>query len=139
MFKKKIKYTDYNGEVREETFYFNLNKAELMEMEYSKEGGLSAALRRIVEEKSKPKLWHAFKDILLAAYGEKSEDGKRFIKSKELSEAFAQTEAYNNLFLELCSQEEGLGWVKFITEIIPEDMRGEIPPDIQEKLTNNVA
>lgn len=101
MLEKTIKYTDYNGQEREETFYFNLTKAELTEMELSKEGGLAESIKKIVAAKDVPQIIKIFKDLILASYGEKSPDGRRFIKNKELTEAFAQTEAYSELFMEL--------------------------------------
>ena len=103
MLKKVITYTDYDGNERKETFYFNLSKAEIAEMELSISGGLAQMLQRIVDEKDQPKLVAMFKDLILKSIGEKSPDGKRFIKSKEISEAFSQTEAYSDLFMELAT------------------------------------
>ena len=101
MLKKTMTYTDYSGNVRTEDFYFNLSKAELAEMELSHTGGYVQFLKKISDEQDAPKLLAMFKDIILKSYGEKSPDGKRFIKSKELSEAFSQTEAYSMLFMEM--------------------------------------
>lgn len=101
MIKKTIKYVDYDGNERTEDFYFNLNKAESMEMALSEEGGMSAKIDKIIKAQDSAKLVSTFKDIILLSYGEKSPDGRKFVKSKELSEAFSQTEAYVNLFMEL--------------------------------------
>ena len=101
MYVQKIKYTDYNGMERNETFYFNFTKAEVVEMEYGVSGGLTAVLNQISETKDFPKLIAIFKDLILKAYGEKSPDGRRFIKSKELSDEFSQTEAYSELYIKL--------------------------------------
>lgn len=120
MLKKRITYTDYNGTNREEDFYFNLNKAEIMEMEMSTSGGLTEMITRIIETQDAPSIIKVFKEIIMKAYGEKSPDGKRFIKSKELSEAFAQTEAYSELFMELASDSDAAS--KFVNGIIPADM-----------------
>lgn len=120
MLKKVIKYEDYNGVQREETFYFNLNKAELAEMELTIEGGLAAKIEAIINTKNIPELTNLFKDIIMKAYGKKSEDGKRFIKSKELSEEFVQTEAYVELFMSLLSNEEAAA--QFINNILPKDL-----------------
>ena len=103
MLVKTIEYTDYDGETRKETFYFNLTEAERVEMELSKEGGYKAMLQRIIDAKDVPKLTAAFKDLILKSYGIKSDDGRRFIKSKEISEEFSQTPAYSKLFIELLS------------------------------------
>ena len=103
MLKKTITYNDYNGNERTEDFYFNLTKAEIMEMELGTTGGLAEMLTRIVAAQDAPAIIKMFKDIVLKAYGEKSPDGKRFIKSEELSTAFSQTEAYSQLFMELAT------------------------------------
>ena len=103
MLKKTITYTDYNGVERKEDFYFNLTKAEIMEMEMSISGGLTEMINRIVAAQDAPAIVKIFKELVLKAYGVKSPDGKRFIKSDELATEFAQTEAYSQLFMELAT------------------------------------
>lgn len=120
MLKKTIKYTDYDGNEREEDFYFNLNKAEVTEMELSKQGGLSEYIKRIVAAQDAPSLVELFKELICKSYGEKSLDGKRFVKSKELTEEFTQTEAYSELFVELASNAEEA--TKFVNGIMPKNM-----------------
>lgn len=120
MLKKTIKYTDYDGNEREEDFYFNLSKAEVTEMELSKEGGMSEYIKKISAAQNAPELIKLFKEIIMKSYGEKSLDGKRFIKNKELTEAFIQTEAYSELFVELASNADEA--VKFINGIMPKNM-----------------
>lgn len=117
MLKKTITYTDYNGVERKEDFYFNLTKAELMEMEMSTTGGLAEMIQKVVDSKDAPAIIRIFKDLVLKAYGEKSEDGKRFVKSKELSDAFSQTEAYSELFMELATNADAAS--NFINGIVP--------------------
>lgn len=125
MIKKTITYTDYNDVERTEDFYFNLSKAEIAEMEMSQDGGLSNLIKKVVAEQNAPKLMELFKQLILKAYGEKSADGKRFIKNKELSESFAQTEAYSELFMELASDEKAAA--AFINGIIPAEARQALP------------
>lgn len=120
MLKKTIKYTDYNGNDRTEDFYFNLTKAEVLEMEISTSGGLETYINRIISTQDGASIISMFKDLVLRSYGEKSDDGRRFIKSKELSEAFAQTEAYTTLFMELASSADEAS--AFVNGIIPKDM-----------------
>lgn len=120
MLKKTITYTDYNGTERTEDFYFNLSKAEIMEMEMGTTGGLAEMISRIVAAQDAPAIIKIFKDLVLKAYGQKSPDGKRFIKSEELSTEFSQTEAYSQLFMELATNaEEG---AKFVNGIVPSDL-----------------
>ena len=117
MLKKKITYTDYNGTERTEDFYFNLTKAEIMEMELGTSGGLAEMIQRIVDAQDAPSIIKVFKDLILKAYGEKSPDGKRFIKSKEISESFSQTEAYSQLFMELAT--DSVAAAEFVNGIMP--------------------
>ena len=120
MLKKTIEYTDFNGEERKEDFYFNLTTAEIMEMEMGVAGGFSEMTQRIVDAKDVPSIIKIFKELILKAYGEKSPDGKRFIKSEELSTAFSQTEAYSSLFMELATDADAAA--KFVNGIIPTDL-----------------
>ena len=119
MIKKTITYKDYNQVDRTEDFYFNLSKAEVMEMEMSTSGGLAEMITRIVAAQDQPAIIKIFKDLILKAYGEKSPDGKRFIKSDELSIAFSQTEAYSQLFMELATDAEAAS--AFVNGIVPAD------------------
>lgn len=131
MLKKTIDYVDYNGNPRKENFYFNLNKAELMEMELGVTGGMRQLIENIMNKQDIPKIMQAFKEILMRAYGEKSPDGRVFHKSKELSEAFVQTEAYSVLYMELLS--DGKKAAAFINAILPEDFRGTNEPEAEAK------
>lgn len=124
MLKKTIKYVDYNENEREEDFYFNLSKAELTEMEMSLNGGLSVMLKRLVQEKNGAELIRILKEIILKAYGEKSDDGKHFRKGEDLSKSFSETEAYNSLFMEIVSSPESA--MEFVKGLLPSDVREEI-------------
>ncbi len=140
MLKKLINYTDYDGRERSENFYFYLNKAELMEMELGVDGGMQQMIQLIIDKQDIPKIMNAFKTIILKAYGEKSPDGRRFIKSEALSEAFSQTEAYSNLYMELVTDAGAAA--AFINGIVPEDVaaaaserrkQNEAPTEIENK------
>lgn len=124
MLKKTITYTDYNGAERTEDFYFNLTKAEVMKMEMSIKGGLAEMIQRIVAAQDAPAIMEVFEDLILRAYGEKSLDGKHFNKSKELSSAFSQTEAYSILFMELATDADKAS--EFINGIVPADMSKQV-------------
>lgn len=117
MLKKSITYVDYNGVERTEDFYFNLNKAETLGYIIGFEGGIESFIEKVVQEEDVKKLWDLWSDFILMCYGEKSSDGRRFIKSKELSEGFKQTEAYNNLVMELVSG-KGADNAKFVNAVV---------------------
>ena len=124
MLKKIITYTDYNCIERTEPFYFNLSKAELMEMELGVTGGMTEMLDKIIAAKDAPSLMKTFKEMIMKAYGVKSDDGKRLIKSEELSIAFTQTEAYSVLFMELITDDKAAA--DFVNGIIPNEIQAEV-------------
>jgi len=121
--KKTITYKDFNEEEVSEDFFFHLSKAELVELEMSHKGGLSAALERIIAAEDNQGIIAEFKNIILTAYGKRSEDGKRFIKNQELRDEFTSTEAYSTLFMELVTDTDAA--TAFINGIIPADMIAE--------------
>lgn len=127
MLKKTITYTDYNGTTRKEDFYFNLTQAEVTELEVSVEGGLVEMINRIVAAQNGKVIIETFKDIILCAYGEKSPDGRRFIKNQEVRDAFAQTEAYSKLFMELATDAKAAS--EFVNGIVPPKTEKAAPAD----------
>lgn len=124
MLKKTITYIDFDDNERTEDFYFNLTKAELTEMEVSTSGGLTKLLEKLISEKDNTKIVDVFKDLVLRSYGEKSPDGRRFIKNQEVKDAFAQTQAYSDLFMEL-STSAGAATI-FVNGIIPEALKDKV-------------
>ena len=123
MLKKTVKFVDYNGVEREEDFYFNLSKAEVMEMELSTAGGLAETIQRIVAAKDSAAIIKIFKKLVLDSYGVKSADGRRFIKSQELRDEFEQTEAYSQIFMELATDADAAS--NFVNGIVPADIAEE--------------
>lgn len=121
MLKKTIVYHDYDGNERSENFYFNLSKAEVMEMAFSFAGGMTNVIEQMVNTQDTARIMELFKKIIMAAYGEKSADGKRFIKigpdGRRLAEGFVETEAYSELFMELVSDPKK--FADFIAAVIP--------------------
>ncbi len=128
MIKWPITYTDYNGETQTEDFYFNLNKAEVMELNLNANGAYAEYLQRIVDQRDGAKIAQEYRKLILNSYGEKSPDGKRFINSPELTEAFSQTEAYSELYIQLATEEGAAA--KFIEGVLP---KVEAQPPVQDK------
>ena len=134
MLKKTIKYEDYNGVERNEDFYFNLTKAELFQMELGFDGGLEEYIMKIIKAQDVKTIIDLFKKLILQSYGEKSDDGKRFIKVNDegvnLANRFAQTEAFSQLYMELATDDNAAS--EFIKGIIPKGI--DIPDEkINEK------
>jgi len=124
MLKKTITYIDFDGIERTEDFYFNLTRAEITEMELSYEGGLAKTIDKIIKAKDAVSLIKLFKDLVLKAYGEKSPDGRRFIKTKEVTEEFSQTEGYSVIFMELATNDNAAA--AFVTGIVPADIAKKV-------------
>lgn len=129
MLKKAITYEDFNGEEATEIFFFNLSKAELIEMELSHKGGLSESLKEIAASEDGKRIIEEMKSIILTSYGKKSADGRRFMKSDQIREEFASSEAYSVLFMELVTDAEAA--VAFVQGIIPKGMTDE-PASVTE-------
>jgi hypothetical protein len=121
--KKTITYKDFNGKEVSEDFFFHLSKAELVELEMSHDGGLSSAIQRIVETEDNKRIIEEFKNIILTAYGKRSDDGRRFVKNQEFRDEFVSTEAYSELFMELVTDTDAA--IEFINGIIPAGMTEE--------------
>lgn len=120
MLKKTIKYTDFNGVDREEDFYFNLTEAELAEMNLMTKGGLKGYLEAIINTQDTPAIAELFKTIINKAYGVKSPDGRKFVKSPEILEDFIYTQAYSNLYMSLIADADAAA--NFVNGIIPKNI-----------------
>lgn len=127
MLKRTMTYTDYDGNQVTEDFYFNLTKAELLELEMStdKVVGIENTVRRLQEERDGKEIMKMFKEIIRKAIGRKSADGRRFIKNDEIADEFMQTEAYSDLVFELCTDAEK--GAAFFNAIVPQVEKSSIP------------
>lgn len=133
MLKKTITFNDLDGNKLTEDFYFHLSKAKIMEMELSTTGGLEASMKKLIQKRDGATIMSVFKDLILKSYGERSLDGKTFIQNKELSEAFEQTDAYSELFVELVTND--VAAAEFFNGILPEDVREKVE---EEKAAGNL-
>lgn len=133
MIKWQVSYTDYNDNPVTEDLYFHLNKAELVEMNLNANGAYGEFIQRITNSRDYKLLGEEFKNIILNAYGIKSDDGRTFRKSPELRQEFEQSEAYATLYMELISNTDSL--TKFIRGIVPKDLQGKLPENSQLSLT----
>ena len=135
MYKTDITYKDFDGNEFTETFYFNLSKAELLQLELMYPEGYQVYLQRLLDEGNRRGLIAAFNDIITKSYGERSDDGKRFIKSPEISSAFMSSEAFSELFMRMITEE---GYAnKFISAVLPKDLVGDVQHDNMLKLTGD--
>lgn len=127
MYQKKIAYTDFLGNQREETFYFNLTKAELTNMYNSISGGLDKILEEIIAKRDIPRIMEYFELIMDNAYGVIAPDGRRFMKSPELLREFKETQAYSDYYMQLVTDEAEAS--AFVSGILPENLREEVEKD----------
>lgn len=119
MLKKTITYTDLFGVERTEDFYFNLSKPEVVKMQGSVKGGYDVRLKGIASELNGANIMEFFEDLIKKSYGEKSEDGRRFMKSEEISRSFMETPAYEVLFEELVTNDKAAA--EFVNAVMPAD------------------
>lgn len=129
MLKKTITYTDFDGNVRTEDHYFNLTKTEAIELEVSEKGGFSETIKNIVAEQDNKMLLHYFREFIKKAYGEKSEDGRRFIKSEQLSLEFTQTSAFDELIMEFFERPDYAA--EFLVSLFPKDLADKIEAEFK--------
>lgn len=131
MYNKTVTYKDYKGNTRTEDFYFNLNKAELVELELSTKGGLTVMMDRIIAAQDNATLFKIFKDLVSKSYGVLSDDGRKFIKNQEVLDDFMQTEAYSIIFSELATNAEAAA--EFFNNVIPQNLAKELAEEEANK------
>jgi hypothetical protein len=131
MLKREITFEDFNGLTCTETFYFNLSKSEILSLEASQVGGFKASIEKIIETENAKDLIEQFQLLILMAYGEKSDDGKRFVKSEEIKEAFKQSPAYDILFMELATNDKLAA--DFMLGIMPKDLAKAAENELESK------
>lgn len=120
MYAKTIKYTDYNGNEREETFYFNLSKAEIIDLEWRTPGGLENHFKQMMQRLNGQELADTFKMLIQKSYGVKDAEGRRFIKNPEVLANFVETEAYSELYIQLATDDKAAA--EFVNGIFPKDV-----------------
>lgn len=126
MLKKTMTYVDFDGNERTEEFFFNLTEQEIAKLELRTEGGFRAMIDRIVNAKSQVELVDLFENLILAAYGKKSADGRRFEKSDTIREEFASTQAYSDLYMELVTNADKAA--DFFNAIVPKEKKNPEHP-----------
>lgn len=119
---KKIKYTDFLGQTREEEFMFNYSKADVNRIVMSTKEGLDKFLQRIVREEDRTKMFGFLEEFILKSYGEISDDGRAFIHSEEKSTWFSQTNAYAELLDEMIAGgDQAIS--DFVAAVIPKETK----------------
>lgn len=124
MLKRDVTYEDFNGEKKTETFYFNLSRTEMIELEAKYPGGFSDNLKKVAASNDNTLMFVEFKKVILLAYGIKSEDGRRFVKTDENRDEFSQTAAFDALMTEVSTNENLL--LEFLNGVFPKDVVAEI-------------
>lgn len=131
MLKKTIKFENLDGDEVEETFYFHYSQAELNKIGMSHGGDLEGYFKKIIASRDSERIIEAFEGFILGAVGERSPDGKTFLKKNgAIAEAFKETDAYSVLFMELL-QGDGTQIQQFL--------RGCLPGKLQERMDANEA
>ena len=132
MYKITETYTDYDDNQRTEDFYFNYSQAELADMQFSVPGGLAGMIDKIIKTNDIPELVKLFRELIQKAYGEKSNDGRRFIKSPELTKEFTETEAYSQIYIRLATDSKAAQ--EFINKVVPKSMKDKMQQANQQNV-----
>jgi len=132
MYKITETYTDYDDNQRTEDFYFNYSEAELTDLQFSVSGGLAGMIDKIIKTNDMPKLVELFRELIQKAYGEKSNDGRRFIKSPELTKEFTETVAYSQIYMRLATDSKAAQ--EFINKVVPKSMKDKMQQANQQNV-----
>lgn len=132
MYKITETYTDYDDNQRTEDFYFNYSEAELTDLQFSVSGGLAGMIDKIIKTNDMPKLVELFRELIQKAYGEKSNDGRRFIKSSELTKEFTETVAYSQIYMRLATDSKAAQ--EFINKVVPKSMKDKMQQANQQNV-----
>lgn len=131
MFSRTFEYKGFDGQPHKETWWFNLSEDELYKMELGSVGGLNGRMQKLLREENPGEIVDMFEKIILTAVGERSADGRRFLKKPrpgypwgEVAEDFRETPAYSQLFMELVSSGDKLAAF----------LKGAIPVEVAEQL-----
>lgn len=135
MYTTKISYTDFDGNKRSETHYFNLNEAELTELQYSEAGGFTGMIERLYESQDTSEIIRIFKKLITMSYGVKGPDGRRFIKNARATEEFMQTNAYSQFFMSLATDtNKAIEFLKGIMPVMTAEQQKEFDKQVNEKM-----
>ena len=132
MYKITETYTDYDDNQRTEDFYFNYSEAELTDLQFSVSGGLAGMIDKIIKTNDMPKLVELFRELIQKAYGEKSNDGRRFMKSPELTKEFTETVAYSQIYIRLATDSKAAQ--EFINNVVPKSMKDKMQQANQQNV-----
>lgn len=132
MYKITETYTDYDDNQRTEDFYFNYSKAELADLQFSVAGGLAGMIDKIIKTNDIPELVKLFRELIQKAYGQKSNDGRRFMKSPELTKEFTETVAYSQIYMRLATDSKAAQ--EFINKVVPKDMQDKMQQASQQNV-----
>lgn len=132
MYKITETYTDYDDNQRTEDFYFNYSEAELTDLQFSVSGGLAGMIDKIIKTNDMPKLVELFRELIQKAYGEKSNDGRRFMKSPELTKEFTETVAYSQIYMRLATDSKAAQ--EFINNVVPKSMKDKMQQANQQNV-----
>ena len=116
MQKLTVQYQNWDGDLETEDLYFHLNIKELQEME-KWDVPLTKRIAKLTKTEDGTEAFELMRDIVEAAYGERSSDGKRFVKNPEVLKNFTQGLAYDEVILQFIDGTTDLA--KFVEGLLP--------------------
>jgi hypothetical protein len=137
MLKHKITYENYDEDQVTEELYFNLTKNELVALEVEHHEGMYKWLEKIAASKDRKTIYDETRKIVLLAYGEKTPDGRSFLKTPEITEAFAHTAAFHKLMEDLVFDEDMSA--TFMKGILPKDLMAQVEAEEKKQEAQKAA
>ncbi len=142
MIKKTIQYHDFDGNAREDDFYFNLTQVELTKIngDPSLPGGLQESAERATKNNDAGEMIRIIDMLISRSYGVKLPDGsfvKRNAGGLPLYETFVNTEAYDNLLTELIQNEDGI--VTFLTGCLNKEAQDRVKAEMAKRKENEAS
>ena len=133
---KKIQYHDMDGDLREDDFYFSMNETQFARVNAMFPGGLQAFALKAAKDKNADDMFRVIDTLVREAYGEKVSQG--FVKTapngQKLSDFFINTEAYDNLMMELMKSEDT--FITFMTDCLNKNARERVITEFQKQKEN---
>jgi hypothetical protein len=120
MLSREIKFNDFAGNPRTEEHYFHIGAKQIADMNKNHPGGIIAWLQQVQAGKDQVKALEFLEELIRASHGVRSPDGSKFDRDADITDAFVNSPAYDQLIFELGQSEEAT--ISFIMAVFPQAM-----------------
>lgn len=133
MITKTIQYHDLDGDLREDEFCFSMNETQYARVNGLFPGGLEDYALKAAKDKNADAMFKVVDTLVREAYGERK--GKDFVKvlpdGQKLADFFINTEAYDNLLMEVMSSEDNL--VAFMSGCLNKNAQDRVQAELNRR------